>query len=467
MSEFLKYILESGIALAIFYFFYEIGLKKETCFAQNRLYLLITPILSFLLPLFNLPIYFYTENPDNAVFELSPVQIISMEYSSGGFTLAEIIIYLYLMGMIILFVKMALDYWRLSRVIDEFKKEFTKKDNIFEVSSDDFHATFSFLNYIFWKVDPTMSESDRLKIRHHELIHVRQKHSYDLIYIKILCAILWFNPVIWMYRLALENTHEFLADNSVIDQEDKYSYIRLLVSEVFRDSGFETVHHFGKSRTSKRIEMMKLKSYVSDKGRFLLVIPLSLIMLLVFSFEMRQLDINELDKEIDKDLQALDITIYKNADINREYIRIEDGKLTAQIDDLSINIENIDSRAKMDKAFELINSLNLELSVDKQSDIKKLPEFPGGMSAWNSYLKKNLSIDKNPQTEVSEKRVYIEFTVEKNGKVEGVKLIQGADQFFNEESLRVIRSSPDWIPGHIEGKPIRVKMIVPVILKLG
>ena len=464
MSEFLKYILESGIALAIFYLFYEVGLKRETCFAQNRLYLLITPILSFLLPLFNLPIYFYTENPTNTVLELSPVQMIPMESSTAGFSLAEIIIYLYLAGVILVLTKMALDFRVLSRLLDRYKSEFVKKDGIYEVSSPDFKATFSFLNYIFWKVDPNHNEEDRQRIREHEMIHVKQKHSYDVIYIKFLCAVCWFNPIIWMYKTALENTHEYLADNSVIDHEDKYSYMSLLVSEVFRDSGFDTVHHFGKSRTSRRIEMMKLKSYISDRGRFLLVLPLSMVMLLVFSFEMREMDIAELQQD-NQEPKSLDITISKNPEATEEFINIEDERIEAQIEDLSININNINSEAKMEKAIELINSLNLELSASSQSEAKELPSFPGGMNAWNKYLQQNIDIPNYGKSTPPEGKVFIEFIVRKSGKVDDVKIIKGFDSKFDSESLRVIQSSPDWIPGKIEGRPTEVKMVVPVELR--
>ena len=90
-----------------------------------------------------------------------------------------------------------------------------------------------------------------------------------------------------------------------------------------------------------------------------------------------------------------------------------------------------------------------------------MPIFPGGSDSLKIFLWGNIQY---PQQTQMQGTVYMSFIVEKNGSISNIKALReipGAPA-FTKEAARVISSMPEWIPGEIEGKQVRVKMIQPV-----
>lgn len=100
------------------------------------------------------------------------------------------------------------------------------------------------------------------------------------------------------------------------------------------------------------------------------------------------------------------------------------------------------------------------------SNPEELPEFSGGRKAFLKYLKTNLKYPKEARKLGVEGKVYIEFTVEKDGSLSNIKVLKGIGFGCDKEALRVMRNSPKWKPGSIKGEIQRVKMSVPIIFRL-
>ena len=94
--------------------------------------------------------------------------------------------------------------------------------------------------------------------------------------------------------------------------------------------------------------------------------------------------------------------------------------------------------------------------------VEKMPSFPGGDAALMRYLKKNVKFPTIAQENGIQGRVYVEFVVNKDGRIVDVKILKGVDRHLDEEALRVVRNMPSWEPGEQRGKPVRVSYRLPI-----
>lgn len=99
--------------------------------------------------------------------------------------------------------------------------------------------------------------------------------------------------------------------------------------------------------------------------------------------------------------------------------------------------------------------------------VENAPEFPGGMEAWYQYLQKNLKYPTQARRMGIEGTVYVVFVVNTDGSIQDVELLRGIGGGCDEEAIRVVANAPKWTPGKQRGRPVRVRMRLPVRFKLG
>ena len=100
------------------------------------------------------------------------------------------------------------------------------------------------------------------------------------------------------------------------------------------------------------------------------------------------------------------------------------------------------------------------------NDLEKLPEFKGGIEAFGKFLNKNLRYPPNARKNKIQGRVFINFVVESDGSLTGLKVLEGVEDELDKEALRVISLLTQWIPGLQRGIPVRVSYIVPIFFQL-
>lgn len=288
-----QYLLESSFCLAIFYGFYHLFLKKETFFQLNRAYLLATPVLALSIPLLNisfqkdappesLEAFFYpaiqsANNLNEVVWE-------QMRAPSPVFSLsvADVILAIYLMGIFLMSFSLLKGLWFLGRIIRQGKQSKNKEFTLVETQNN-FPAA-SFFGYIFWNQQIT---DEQKLILEHEKVHIRQWHSLDVLLMEICVILKWFNPLIYWFRNALKATHEFIADQYVIEQKSNVGeYATLLVNQHKQQTATPLTNTFY-SMTKKRLQMMLQKpSQKMYAAKYLLVLPLIIGMMSLFSFNL-------------------------------------------------------------------------------------------------------------------------------------------------------------------------------------
>jgi hypothetical protein len=198
------------------------------------------------------------------------------------FGIGETLIIVYGVGLVILSVRLIKHLIKLLQIVKKNRifKEFGTKI----VFIDQDCTPFSFFNYIFAN-KTYLSKKDLQHIIAHEKIHIRQYHSLDILLIEIITIIQWFNPFVWPYKNFLKETHEYLADNGVIEQGFNPSrYQMLLFEQHIGAKLFEFANNFKQSQIKRRITMMtKTKSRSRARMKYLLIIPMVLLLVLAFA----------------------------------------------------------------------------------------------------------------------------------------------------------------------------------------
>jgi protein TonB len=95
-----------------------------------------------------------------------------------------------------------------------------------------------------------------------------------------------------------------------------------------------------------------------------------------------------------------------------------------------------------------------------------MPEFPGGLEQLYLYIGKNLRYPGVSGNERIEGKVYVSFLVKKDGSISEVEVLKGMGKGFDTEAVRLVKSFPKWKPGKMYGKPVDMKMTLPVVFRL-
>lgn len=286
MAKLILYLLESSAILSLFYLLYMLILRKETFFSLNRFFLLGALAFSLLFPLLSLDVTpvkvvavegpieeisrfrmsYYdamalwefdsyrdetptTSHPSEATSSYSPNDWIKLFFS--------VLLVIYAIGIV---VCLSRTIWAIRWIIKMISLYPQQRIGIVRVIKVPYPtAPFSFLNYVF--IHEAMVDTPEFdQILAHERTHIREKHSIDLIFVQLLAAFLWFNPVIWQLIKSLKTTHEYIADKNTINSGySLVEYQTLLLKQLISNNSFGLVHNFNLYFIKKRITMMKNK----------------------------------------------------------------------------------------------------------------------------------------------------------------------------------------------------------------
>jgi TonB family C-terminal domain len=94
--------------------------------------------------------------------------------------------------------------------------------------------------------------------------------------------------------------------------------------------------------------------------------------------------------------------------------------------------------------------------------VEQMPSFPGGQDEMMKYLSKNTQYPQTAAENGIQGTVFVQFVVDKNGRITDVKVIRGVDPELDKEAVRVAKSMPAWLPGKQNGEAVRVAFTMPV-----
>jgi protein TonB len=98
--------------------------------------------------------------------------------------------------------------------------------------------------------------------------------------------------------------------------------------------------------------------------------------------------------------------------------------------------------------------------------VEEYPVPIGGMAAFYQYVNNNIKYPAQALSLGLQGRVFIQFVVGKDGSITDATLIRGIGGGCDEEAIRVVMAAPGWNPGKQRGKPVNVKMVLPITFKI-
>jgi len=285
MAALIAYMIKSIVASGILYAWYLLALRNKRLHVYNRCYLLAAVAVSLILPFVHFNLY-AIEKADSVALHGLVSMINAPAAAQPGFSFTTSYIFFWSIGGIgfILLVIM------LSKITWVYKMK--KKDGYVQVGHVHFIETsheaapFSFLNNLFWKDGMSTSDEQGGKIFIHEMTHIRQKHSYDKLFIQIAACICWMNPFYWLIQKELNMVHEFMADAACIEEGDTGSFALMLLQSHDNGRYLDPSHYFFRSPVLRRLHMVAASKNIPYRhARKFLALPLIALLLLLFSFK--------------------------------------------------------------------------------------------------------------------------------------------------------------------------------------
>ena len=196
---------------------YRLALRRERCFGYNRALLLLAPVLAAALPLLPrpaLPAWLAGGGAPGAALPPLPLLMLpagAPVAAGGGFSWGWVA-WVYAGGVGLLLGRLAYQGWRLHRATRHLPRE--ARPGYVLAHTGGRLPTSSFGRTIFWDETAGLTPAEAAPVLAHELAHVRQGHSYDVLWLEIWRAALWPNPFAHLLLPALRLTHELLADQA-------------------------------------------------------------------------------------------------------------------------------------------------------------------------------------------------------------------------------------------------------------
>ena len=297
MGLFFVYILKSSVCLAIFYLFYRLLLARETFHRFNRFSLLGILLLSCLLPLVEVSVKQETEVHQTMLTLEQLLMMADAVNATEAGARAEtatviwiqVALLVYLAGIVFFAFRNVYSLVRLLMLLKSGKKEDIgsylpgRKERVTLIVHNCDIAPFSWMGYIV--ISRKDLEENGREILIHELAHIHNRHSWDLLVADVCIFFQWFNPASWLLKQELQNIHEFEADETVIKEGvDAKQYQLLLIKKAVGTRLYSMANSFNHSKLKKRITMMlKEKSNPWARLKYLYVLPLAAIAVTAFA----------------------------------------------------------------------------------------------------------------------------------------------------------------------------------------
>jgi hypothetical protein len=390
-------LLSSAFCLLVFWLLYELWLHRESFLQANRWYLLLAPVFSLLIPHLQWSLELSASSPA-AWQKVSEWQSLPPELwyllfpqreAMFSLSFGQVIWSLYLSGLTVFLLHSAWQYFQVYRLLKQGVVEKSGQDWVW-VENPEAQEVASFFNYIL----VPKKENVPPMVLAHELVHVRQGHSLDLLFMEILCALFWFHPLVHRMRKRLRETHEYLADQGVIQGQEQglYQYARLMVTHSSLQKDQAMLYHPFAAQINNRLRRLaQPHSKQFQALKYAICVPLVTVMGLFFSVQF---------------LQALPLS---------------EGKLTLK--DLSIKIEEakiLEAPAIVQQVKSAKKLLPPAFSVIDTLPRKERFEF-SGKSVTITSKGEHLSIEEPEQFDFSASPLYfvdgVPTTKEKLGKI--------------------------------------------------
>lgn len=473
----MHYLIQVNLYLIVFFGFYVLFLRKETFYQANRFYLMLSGIMSFVIPFLHtswVQSWFVTREVSHimASYDTTALAVpITAVAGTHQISLNHILLGLYVAGLLYFTWRFGVSIYRTIRFVSDSKEN--------ELQA------FSF----FGKVRVGKSLVRYKAVFDHERIHVVQCHSFDVILFEVISILCWVNPLVYFLKREIRLLHEYQADDYASRMTGSRAYYAaLLVSRKFGVTPESILGNafFTQSFLKARLQMLsKESSHKRALLKYGFVAPLFLGMMVLASASIAG------SENLGKIEQYSEDLVFEPPPVPRlkkdpKEVKVDltgfrdDGtvKTLGEEEDISFG-EVVPEKKKI--AFPpppKPEKLTIELKYREARQPEEVPReevfigvesqplFPGGEQAMYSFLAENINYPAAASRAHVQGRVTLQFIIEKDGSVSSPKVLKGIGFGADEEAVRVVSSMPKWIPGIQNGRNVRVYYTIPIVFTL-
>lgn len=416
------YILEVIVFQFLFFGLYW-TLKNETFYSYNRFYILSVSLLSYILPFAKFD-YFNRTSISEKMINTLPTLFLNNEgivHKANVNSIAWHWWYLLMLGsaiMCLVFILKLKKLWVLSK---NPKSNYEKGIRIIELKNS--QEAFSFFNSVF--IGDKLQGKERIIILKHELMHVREKHSLDVLFFEIQRILFWFNPLVYINQKEVQSLHEYIVDQQMVQENGRQEYCNSMLTQLFKAPKLSFINTFYKqSLIKKRIAMLSKKESKSNaKLKYVFVVPVIMGML-----------------------------FYTSCSTNKKVVTNLPSKVTP-IETVTDGAENVPISA--------IQLSPIFPGCEESEDVKK---------CFDKSIYKFVA--KNMDTEIAEKlgltgiqKMNAVFTIDVNGNIVDTE-VKGDYEELKNEFVRVIKALPVMEPGSQNGKKCNTLYQLPLVFRV-
>lgn len=396
-------IIQIIVLQCLFLAFYQWYLSKEVDYQFARLYLLLTLIFSLAIPFISMPI------PDDVgkistylLPEISVAEFNQLTTNLFHFSIDQLLIGIYFLFVVIAGLKLASSLIRIITIV--LTEPIVTQRNYYLIHTSKV-ATSSFGPILFWNPQSGLSQEEQALIRQHEESHIKGWHSLDIIIAECMTVLMWFNPLVYLYKNAIAQNHEFIADQYSAYSKKK-TYAELLLKSALEVPGLSFTSHFSQINTNKRI--MELTKSIKRNNR-----PIHYCMLL-FTLGLAVVFVS-----FTSPAQAQQLAHASDQSDDKVYFEVD-----------------------------------------------QLPSYKGGMKALISELQRTLVYPDEAKKIGTEGMVMVSFVVTKAGEVTKVGVEKSLTKLCDEAAVAAVSQLPPWNPGMHEGQVVNVRLVLPINFEL-
>jgi TonB family protein len=418
------YAFEVSFSWLLFYLVYALFLQKESFFSFNRGYLLVSLLGGLLLPFIEIetsnsylsPLPVLLEGVTVGVEQNLATEVIA---NSSYFSFLFLMIGIYLIGVMVNSIRFLTGIYSIFKLYKSANIEQQTGYNI--ATTNNVHSPFSFGKYLFISNQINTPRKEYQYIIEHECTHIREKHSFDILFLEFLGIIFWFNPLVPLYKTALRDQHEYLADRAVLNNNASIKeYGQLLIEQSIPGIKIGLVNHLIYSQLKKRINMMT-KKHSLRLPYFKYATSLAAFILAFWT-----------------------VSCQKQAEPVSSTSTIEEEKIYEEVD-----------RTAYFPGCKLDNK-----EAAKKCSSKELMAFIG----------KNIKYPAAAKDKKTEGMAVVRFVINKKGMIQDVETLKNPGEGCGEEAARIVnlmnKKGLIWTPAEKDGKVVSIKYTLPVMFRL-
>ena len=309
-------------------------------------------------------------------------------------------------------------------------------------------AACSFFRTIY--ISQSTPDAELAVILAHEVSHVRHRHSAERVVAEVLKAALWWNPFVWLLAERLREAEEFEADSDVLRSGcDRQFYMQLILKQLI---GYrpDITNGLRNSFTKKRFLMMT----TNHAHRYALLrlagtVPAVVGLLCVFSFTTRAAVYVEPASEPETPAAALAAAPLHASEAAAEAQAVSEAS----------------AAQPPVRPSETTTPDELQIKSDDETWLRaeQMPRYrEGDLNDFRAWVQQQLQYPAAAYTQQLEGRVVVSFVIEKDGTLDEIQVLQSPSALLSEAAVQTLQRSERWTPGQNEGKPVRVRYVLPV-----